>query len=48
MQTEADETDPDPPHELDRTLDALRYLEQIVTNPKRLIAEIERESRAAL
>jgi len=31
VQTEADETDPDPPHELDRTLDALRYLEQIVT-----------------
>jgi nucleoside-diphosphate-sugar epimerase len=31
VQTEADETDPDPPHELDRTLDALGYLEQIVT-----------------
>ena len=29
--TEADEPDPDPPQELARTLDALRYLEQIVT-----------------
>ena len=31
VRTEADEFDPDPPRELDRTLDALRYLEQIVT-----------------
>ena len=29
--TEADEPDPHPPQELRRTLDALRYLEQIVT-----------------
>ena len=31
IKTEADELDPDPPRELARTLDALRYLEQIVT-----------------
>ena len=31
VKTETDELDPDPPHELRRTLDALRYLEQIVT-----------------
>ena len=31
VKTEADPLDPDPPRELARTLDALRYLEQIVT-----------------
>ncbi len=34
VKSEADELDPDPPQELRRTLDALRYLEQTVTASK--------------
>jgi predicted RNA-binding protein associated with RNAse of E/G family len=41
-----DEVPPDLPAEHRRTI--AQALEQIVTNPKRLVAEIERESRAAL